>query len=165
MNKVVSEYLNCSCFTSSWDNELMWSHYADKHKEICIGFDLSHRNNFEGFQFGPVQYQEQKSINLLELFNEDLSSFTQKTAHQLIYTKNPDWHYEKEWRLSTYKLTNNKIPLNTLGLSVKEVIFGFKVSPKSALRQKRLFINKDINVDFYKIVLGDSISILNKIAI
>lgn len=165
MNKVIGKYLNCSCFTSSWDNELMWSHYADKHKGICIGFDLSNWNNFEGYQFGPVQYKIQKPINLLELFNDDRSSFTQKTAHQLIFTKNPDWHYEKEWRLATPKLTNNKVPLSNLGLSVKEIIFGFTISLESALEQKRLFVEKGINVDFYIIKLGDNISRLQKVAI
>lgn len=165
MNKVISEHINCSCFTSAWDNELMWSHYADKHKGICLGFDLSQWNNLKGYQFGPVQYKAQKPINLLELFNDDLSSFSQKTAHQLIFTKNPDWHYEKEWRLATPKLTNNKIPLSNLGLSVKEVIFGFTISLENALKQKRLFIEKGINVDFYKIKLGDNISKLQKIAI
>jgi len=165
MNKVIGEYLNCSCFTSSWDNELMWSHYADKHRGICVGFDISNWKSFEGYQFGPVQYKNQKPINLLELFNNDLSKFTQKTAHQLILTKNPDWHYEKEWRLVTPKLANNKIPLNNLGLSVKEIIFGFAISLESAMEQKRLFVDKGINIDFYKIKLSDNISRLQKVAI
>ena len=28
------------CFSFKWLNPLLWAHYADKHKEICLGFDL-----------------------------------------------------------------------------------------------------------------------------
>jgi len=28
------------CFSRSWNNVLMWSHYADRHKGICLGFDV-----------------------------------------------------------------------------------------------------------------------------
>src|SRR5580700_1933129 len=28
------------CFSRSWSNILMWSHYGDRHKGICLGFDL-----------------------------------------------------------------------------------------------------------------------------
>ncbi len=29
------------CFSSNYDNILMWSHYANNHKGICIEFDLN----------------------------------------------------------------------------------------------------------------------------
>ena len=29
------------CLTKSWNNPLLWSHYADKHKGLCLGFDLN----------------------------------------------------------------------------------------------------------------------------
>ena len=28
-----------SCFSKSWNSTLMWSHYGDKHKGICVEFD------------------------------------------------------------------------------------------------------------------------------
>ena len=28
------------CFSKDWHNPLMWSHYGDKHKRICLGFDI-----------------------------------------------------------------------------------------------------------------------------
>ena len=31
------------CFSRSWNNILMWSHYADKHKGICLGFDVPNK--------------------------------------------------------------------------------------------------------------------------
>ncbi len=31
------------CFSTNWSNPLLWSHYADKHKGICLGFDIPDR--------------------------------------------------------------------------------------------------------------------------
>src|SRR5437879_3144630 len=28
------------CLSRSWNHILMWSHYGDKHKGICLGFDV-----------------------------------------------------------------------------------------------------------------------------
>ena len=28
------------CFSRNWDNLLLWSHYGDSHKGICMGFDI-----------------------------------------------------------------------------------------------------------------------------
>src|ERR1700681_4254027 len=28
------------CFSRSWSNPVLWSHYADKHKGVCLGFDV-----------------------------------------------------------------------------------------------------------------------------
>lgn len=28
------------CFSRSWKNPVLWSHYAEKHRGICLGFDL-----------------------------------------------------------------------------------------------------------------------------
>lgn len=28
------------CFSEHWHNPVLWSHYADKHRGICLGFDI-----------------------------------------------------------------------------------------------------------------------------
>lgn len=28
------------CFSKNWSNPVIWSHYADKHRGICLGFDV-----------------------------------------------------------------------------------------------------------------------------
>jgi Protein of unknown function (DUF2971) len=28
------------CFSTNWSNTILWSHYADKHKGICLGLDI-----------------------------------------------------------------------------------------------------------------------------
>jgi len=31
--------LGLLCFSRNWHNPVLWSHYADKHRGICPGFD------------------------------------------------------------------------------------------------------------------------------
>ena len=28
------------CFSSSWSNPLIWAHYSDRHKGLCLGFEI-----------------------------------------------------------------------------------------------------------------------------
>jgi len=35
-----AEKYSALCFSRSWNNILMWSHYAEKHRGICLGFDV-----------------------------------------------------------------------------------------------------------------------------
>src|SRR5262245_41638916 len=29
------------CFSRQWSNPVQWSHYADKHRGVCLGFDVA----------------------------------------------------------------------------------------------------------------------------
>ena len=72
------------CFTEDWVNPLLWSHYADKHRGICLGFDV------ESGVLRQVNYVKERS--------ELKVPVTKETAQQLLWTKYWDWKYEEEWR-------------------------------------------------------------------
>ncbi len=42
--KATKDYLNrhfgVICFSKRWSNPVLWAHYADKHRGICLGFDV-----------------------------------------------------------------------------------------------------------------------------
>lgn len=76
------------CLSSVPDNILMWSHYADSHKGICLEFDAN--NNFFA-RASPVTYSDQcpcERFPAMGNFNVDI-----------FYTKSKLWSYEKEWRI------------------------------------------------------------------
>ena len=72
------------CFCEEWHNPLMWSHYADKHRGICLGFDVA-----EDF-LNPVTYVEQR----LEWPAKLDEAFVQRICK----TKFSQWSYEQESR-------------------------------------------------------------------
>ena len=76
------------CFSKSWSNPLLWSHYGNKHNGICLGFDIPEK------KFVNVTYQ----IDRLELEDETL---TEETVMRFLSTKYNGWSYEEEVRVMT----------------------------------------------------------------
>jgi hypothetical protein len=79
------------CFSANWTNPVLWSHYADRHEGICLGFDLK----CDSVQF--VEYQDKR---LLEELDDNDDPFAMPTALQdrLLRTKSHHWQYEEELR-------------------------------------------------------------------
>lgn len=40
VKKAISDLHGIHCFSKHWTNPVLWSHYADKHRGICIGFEI-----------------------------------------------------------------------------------------------------------------------------
>ncbi len=88
---IVSKNWGVICFTKDWHNPLMWSHYGDKHKGVCLGFDINNTILKE------VIYRE-KRIQ----FNVDMDLYgggiTEELIEDLLRYKYIDWKYEDEVR-------------------------------------------------------------------
>ncbi len=96
------------CFSKTWHHPLMWSHYAENHKGLAIGFDV--RRSVAR----KIQYRKTcKKIEDLKSFVENCSDRTLEAA---IYTKFDAWAYEEEWR-TTYSLDDKD---HKTGLFFKE---------------------------------------------
>lgn len=76
---------------------LMWSHYADSHNGICVGYNVSDILSNSGFFLLPVVYSDSiPSIDFdLEYYNIGDPLFPLLS----IATKSLDWEYEQEWRI------------------------------------------------------------------
>jgi hypothetical protein len=111
------------CFSANWTNPLLWSHYADRHKGICLGFDL--RRGSEGQK---VLYEKKRPRMDLGSYTDPLS-IPAYFQDRLLRTKFSDWEYEQERRkvvdLSKAKQENGLyfLPFDE-DLRLKEVILG-----------------------------------------
>jgi hypothetical protein len=74
------------CFSRSWDNPLLWSHYADRHKGIALGFD------FNKHKLKNVSYVSKRP---------PLKGLSLRVAQDLLFKKYIDWRYEQEVRTFT----------------------------------------------------------------
>lgn len=87
-----------SCFSESEDSLLMWAHYANNHRGICVEYDLLEINNILKFTAIPIIYsQERTRFNLFKperIENDAIGLFIQSLT-----SKSPEWSYEKEWRI------------------------------------------------------------------
>ena len=97
-NEVIRRVGVC-CFSEAKDSILMWSHYGNEHKGICIGFDTSKSL----FQLAwKVKYREEFPIVRRPTDGEDV--LLEKT----LLTKAACWSYEKEWRIVKRILTEEE---------------------------------------------------------
>lgn len=79
------------CFSRKWNNPVLWSHYADKHRGLCLGFDIPNH------LAKSVTYVGRRLKAELEEATpkDDYDSF----GFKLITTKYQHWRYEDEVRL------------------------------------------------------------------
>jgi hypothetical protein len=120
----------CS-FSELNDSLLLWSHYADEHKGICIEYDLLEEGEVRPF-LQPIIYSEK--IYKIATF-EELTTL-RKIGSTLIKCK--DWEYEAEWRLTLFK--RNDILPNTITISKpKSVYLGTRFHLNDEILKKQLF--------------------------
>lgn len=119
------------CYSSDCFNILLWSHYADNHKGMCLVFDVS-KNNIH--KLHKVNYQNQfPNVNLLD----DLNS--RDEIIKIVTTKSTVWNYENEYReILTNKNTHYKYPGK-----LTEVIFGCRTPYEDIKMVSNIAVSKD----------------------
>lgn len=120
--KAIAQNHGVLCFSRSWRNPLMWSHYADKHRGFCLGFDIPDDRT------KPIRYDAKRLPSLIPRLLAGTPD-SEALMKCLLFTKFQDWKYEAEVRVYT-DLKNVDPPTGHYfakfsdDLSLKEVIFG-----------------------------------------
>ncbi|MDH5233296.1 MAG: DUF2971 domain-containing protein [Gammaproteobacteria bacterium] len=109
------------CFSETNHSILMWSHYADHHKGVCIEFDFpEHSPQYSNLS--KVTYSDEFPAFKFDDYRGLSKETVQNKIRQLITVKAKDWQYEKEWRL----VHENKNILYPKPLTVKSVLLGVR---------------------------------------
>jgi hypothetical protein len=82
------------CFSRTWSNPLMWAHYADQHRGLCLGFEILD-DKFPQ----EIVYTKSREPFPADLVSRDESEILKAMKH-LLFTKFEDWRHEDEVRLS-----------------------------------------------------------------
>jgi len=80
------------CFSANWTSVVLWSHYASKHRGICLGFDLQ-RDSVQ-----RVRYEDQRILAELDESENDPTKISPELQETLLCTKFRQWDYEQEYR-------------------------------------------------------------------
>jgi Protein of unknown function (DUF2971) len=108
------------CFSGGWKNPVQWSHYADHHRGVCLGFDIE-------AQVHRVNYVEQRlNPNMRAL--KKVGPAAEKHVMQILTTKFLHWSYEDEYRVFPGLDEKDQCGLYFFpfanGLALKQVIVG-----------------------------------------
>ena len=126
------------CFSERSDNSVMWGNYADKHRGVCLIYDLALNaqkdtieliSNINGYPIvacaGSVEYEDR---HLQMNFFTPLERYDFKKRY---FVKMKEWKYEKEYRLligDTFVNYDEERFLRYSSNALKGVIFGIKTS-------------------------------------
>ena len=137
-----------ACFCEKNDSILMWGHYADCHKGICIEYNLHDFPKELSFTPMPVLYSKKTAIFRGDISDDIIHEFYIKS----LLTKSLDWAYEKEWRIVRNKAACGEDwkEKGALLKSVKPTAFYLGCEAEDRIINDMKKIAKDLNCPLYQ---------------
>jgi len=88
----LSETKGVLCFSKAWDNPVLWSHYGDKHKGICLGIEVPDKLAI------TVSYEPKRlQVDIRKDFED--GEIGEEMMLRVLATKFEGWKYEDEVRV------------------------------------------------------------------
>lgn len=160
--KVSFNYIRATSFcTDSSDckaveNTLMWAHYANCHKGICVQYELSVKdfasnslNDGAVMRLMQIKYVNPSSTDDVLDFTNTETKLNMRTA---LATKSIDWDYEHEVRMLAYTPSEEskyvQCSLETPN-PIKAIYFGVKCPPQRKNAVRKIFESRP-EVKFYQ---------------
>jgi len=108
------------CFSTTYASPLLWSHYGNQHRGLCIGFGLDRRPKpqprrvvYGGSRSVPTSLLTRALVHEDQMAKEELD-------RDVLLRKARGWGYEKEWRLIGDQGDQDS------SLLLKEITFGLR---------------------------------------
>ncbi|WP_378956784.1 DUF2971 domain-containing protein [Pelosinus sp. sgz500959] len=138
----IKKHVGICCFTTKPDNLLMWAHYADYHRGICLQFDFPSdqtiipvpsklSKHLSAILPQKVDYRRNRPI--FTLFNKNF-----KEVKDYCLIKSDDWVYEDEYRAITPEYVG---PANYNPIYLSGIILGCRTT-QSDFNEIRYVVKK-----------------------
>ena len=123
---------------------LMWSHYSDHHRGICIGYSDRKEDviNLQKVKYGSSRLV--KASDVTAMLDGDNAAKV-KVDGAVFLRKAEGWHYEKEWRLIGSR-GYQRSPIE-----MEEIIFGLRCDNTVMYTVMVALEGRERPVNFYKI--------------
>lgn len=144
--KSVIEKVGVASFTISCSNLMMWSHYSNFHKGLCLGFNPFFDPNY--FKAFPINYlAKPEDYKLFEYDPTNAREFQMAIRH-IVCTKSFNWKEEYEMRIIRERSGEYPFPPESLEF----VVFGWKSEQKFIDKVRRVISKngKYRNVTIFK---------------
>lgn len=135
LNKTMDKHISkigVSCFTSEDNNLRLWGLYADKHKGVCLGFDISKDEEFFATTHSVVYVDEYPEI--------DYYVDVEQSFNKIVVIKHSIWSDEKEYRI-VKKPNEGRYFFNKTCLT--DIIFGYNLRDDAAYKENIIKIVKE----------------------
>jgi Protein of unknown function (DUF2971). len=163
LQKTTNSLLGALSLSELYDNELMWSHYAEEHKGYVIGFDSLHpffnqkkSDSDELRHLQKIEYRDKPPV--INLMNTNGS--------ELFFVKSSKWAYEAEWRMllplsdATEVIDKNPYAIHLFKLpakAIKRIILGVRSSNENKSIIRSLLASREFSrIELYQAQLDSS---------
>lgn len=143
--RVIAEGVGVYCVSTKRDDILMWSHYADYHKGICLEFDG--QTTLMGHAL-KVQYS-QKRVPIMAYYDDKETSMT-----KALLTKSLHWAYEEEWRLINFETGPGTVEFRSENLT--GIVLGALASADTVAMVKQWATARSHPLDIYQASLSNT---------
>jgi len=135
------------CFSKTFDDILMWSHYGDKHRGIVIGFCRNHLETNLAARALDVTCRKERVPYNIEQFIRPEGDY----VRELLTTKSESWQYQQEVRyvipLRGLKANcRRQIFIELPAASIRRVLIGCSCPAPTIKAVHRLLKRKGISV-------------------
>ena len=85
MKRAMSKSRGIICFSKDWQNPVLWGHYADRYRGLCLGFEVR-------AELTKIDYVNQR----IRCVGDDID---EAQMQKILSSKFEHWGYENEYRL------------------------------------------------------------------
>ena len=130
-------------FAERDDCPLMWSHYADQHRGICLGYSVPEKatGDVEKVAYGGDRLVKASDVGAMLGGNDEARA---RVDAAVMLRKAESWSYEREWRLIGRRGTAGSL------LEMEEVIFGMKCKESVKYTIMKALEDRTRSVEFYE---------------
>lgn len=139
----INEY-GVICYSSDYSNNLLWAHYGDNHRGMCLVFDVPKEKENGLYK-----------VNYQELF-PDIDLTDDANSHEeiktIVTTKSIEWKYENEYR----QVFIMKNMLQEFPGELVEIIFGCRTPYDDIKMVTNIALSKNPNIIISKMHINSS---------
>ena len=130
-------------FAEREDCPLMWSHYGDQHRGVCLGYSVPVKSTVDVQKVAYGGARVVKASDVGAMLDGDDEART-RVDSAVMLRKAESWSYEREWRLVG--------PRGTAGspLELEEIIFGMKCKESAKYTVMKALEDRSRPVEFYE---------------
>lgn len=133
------------CLSEINNDVMMYSHYADSHRGICLEFSVSNDPFFDYLDY--VRYT--KEIPVFHGFNDDIKLIRNELKEIEVLTKSCSWSYEKEWRI----ITDNSSHVQIFSPNIlTSIIFSYQTSTDDKLLIENIVKNRSCSIQLQEVI-------------
>lgn len=131
-------------FAEQDDSLLMWSHYGDQHRGICMGYSVpdGYAGDIHKVEYGGGRLV--RASDVAAMLDGD-GKARAKVDKSVLLRKAESWSYEREWRLLGPRGTRHS------PLELEEIIFGMKCKESAIYAVMTALKGRRRAVEFYAI--------------